>query len=103
MTARFCLPPCSHSVIALISPFMRATTIVDALPGHALQPDPPPEGFLLRAVVANEGEKASERFLTFFTDTIRNKNTRAGSTLWLIWYSRGWVMKPAANFSPALA
>ena len=29
------------------------------------------------AVIAGEGAKASERFFTFFTDTIRNKNTRA--------------------------
>ncbi len=29
------------------------------------------------AVIADEGPKASERFFTFFTDTIRNKNTRA--------------------------
>lgn len=29
------------------------------------------------AVVADEGPQASERFFTFFTDTIRNKNTRA--------------------------
>jgi len=28
-------------------------------------------------VVANGGDKASERFFTFFTDSIRNKNTRA--------------------------
>jgi site-specific recombinase XerD len=29
------------------------------------------------SVIAFEGAKASERFFTFFTDTIRNKNTRA--------------------------
>ena len=28
------------------------------------------------AVISDEGAKASERFFTFFTDTIRNKNTR---------------------------
>jgi integrase/recombinase XerD len=28
------------------------------------------------AVIADQGDKASERFFTFFTDTIRNKNTR---------------------------
>lgn len=32
--------------------------------------------FILPAVIADEGGKASERFFTFFTDTIRNKNTR---------------------------
>ena len=29
------------------------------------------------AVIAGEGPEAAERFFTFFTDTIRNKNTRA--------------------------
>lgn len=33
--------------------------------------------FTVPAVVADQGAKASERFFTFFTDTIRNKNTRA--------------------------
>src|ERR1700712_4856123 len=33
--------------------------------------------FALPAVISDEGDKASERFFTFFTDTIRNKNTRA--------------------------
>jgi integrase/recombinase XerD len=29
------------------------------------------------AAIADEGDRASERFFTFFTDTIRNRNTRA--------------------------
>ena len=33
--------------------------------------------FLLPAVIADQGEKAAERFFTFFTDTIPNPNTRA--------------------------
>jgi site-specific recombinase XerD len=33
--------------------------------------------FTLPAVIAAEGPEASERFFTFFTDTIRNPNTRA--------------------------
>ena len=33
-------------------------------------------GFTLPAVIADQGEKAAERFFTFFSDTIRNKNTR---------------------------
>ncbi len=37
----------------------------------------PSSAFALPAVIADEGDKASERFFTFFTDTIRNKNTRA--------------------------
>ena len=31
-------------------------------------------------VIAAGGEKASERFFTFFTDNIRNKNTRPPTT-----------------------
>ena len=34
-------------------------------------------GFVLPAPIADAGENCSERFLTFFTDNIRNKNTRA--------------------------
>jgi integrase/recombinase XerD len=34
-------------------------------------------GFVLPAAIADQGDKAAERFFTFFTDTIRNKNTRA--------------------------
>jgi hypothetical protein len=34
-------------------------------------------GFLLPAVIADQGDKAAERFFTFFTDTIPNANTRA--------------------------
>ena len=34
-------------------------------------------GFPVPAIVAAQGDRASERFFTFFTDTIRNKNTRA--------------------------
>ena len=33
--------------------------------------------FTLPAVIADQGEKAAERFFTFFTDTIPNANTRA--------------------------
>jgi site-specific recombinase XerD len=34
-------------------------------------------GFTLPAVIADQGDKAAERFFTFFTDTIPNANTRA--------------------------
>jgi len=34
-------------------------------------------GFLLPATIADQGEKAAERFFTFFADTIPNPNTRA--------------------------
>jgi integrase/recombinase XerD len=34
-------------------------------------------GFVLPAVIADRGDKAAERFFTFFTDTIPNPNTRA--------------------------
>ena len=33
-------------------------------------------GFILPAVIADQGDKAAERFFTFFTDTIPNANTR---------------------------
>jgi hypothetical protein len=39
----------------------------------AVSPAPMP----IPAAIADCGERASERFFTFFTDTIRNKNTRA--------------------------
>ncbi len=34
-------------------------------------------GFVLPAVIADQGDKAAERFFTFSTDTIPNANTRA--------------------------
>jgi hypothetical protein len=34
-------------------------------------------GFILPAVIANHGDKASDRFFTFFTDQIPNANTRS--------------------------
>jgi site-specific recombinase XerD len=37
----------------------------------------PARGLPVPALVAAQGEKAGERFFTYFTDTIRNKNTRA--------------------------
>ena len=33
-------------------------------------------GFTLPAAIADQGEKAAERFFTFFTDTLPNANTR---------------------------
>ena len=38
---------------------------------------PTPTGAVVPVVVADMGDKASERFFTFFTDNIRNPNTRA--------------------------
>jgi integrase/recombinase XerD len=37
----------------------------------------PASGFILPAVIADQGDKAAERFFTFFTDTIPNRNTQA--------------------------
>jgi hypothetical protein len=37
----------------------------------------PASGFLLPAVIADQGDRAAERFFTFFTDQIPNPNTRA--------------------------
>ncbi|MGO9921973.1 MAG: site-specific integrase [Isosphaeraceae bacterium] len=34
-------------------------------------------GFVLPAVIADQGHKAAERYFTFFTDQIPNANTRA--------------------------
>ncbi len=34
-------------------------------------------GFTVPATIADQGDKAAERFFTFFTDTIPNQNTRA--------------------------
>ncbi len=36
----------------------------------------PARGLPVPAIVAAQGDRASERFFTYFTDTIRNKNTR---------------------------
>src|SRR6516165_6734598 len=36
-----------------------------------------PAAVPIPAIIAGEGPEAAERFLTFFTDTIRNPNTRA--------------------------
>jgi site-specific recombinase XerD len=43
----------------------------------AQQVCPAPTTTTLPTIIAAEGDKASERFFTFFTDTLRNKNTRA--------------------------
>ena len=40
-------------------------------------PSSPSVTFALPAVITAEGPEASERFFTFFTDSIRNPNTRA--------------------------
>lgn len=55
------------------------------------------------AVIANEGAKASERFFTFFTDTIRNKNTRAAyyrnARRFFDWaQTRGFALKDIKSF-----
>jgi site-specific recombinase XerD len=51
---------------------------MDAQAGTTLKPVTTPAGStaIVPAVIAAEGDKAGERFFTFFTDTIRNKNTR---------------------------
>jgi integrase/recombinase XerD len=52
------------------------------MPDERALPSPTPAiatggGFTLPATIADQGDKASERFFTFFTDQIPNKNTRA--------------------------
>jgi site-specific recombinase XerD len=53
----------------------------DVLPGADSSSLPatvePARGLPVPAIVAAQGDRASERFFTYFTDTIRNKNTRA--------------------------
>jgi site-specific recombinase XerD len=48
------------------------TTRVPSLPAHV----EPARGLPVPVIVAAHGDRASERFFTYFTDTIRNKNTR---------------------------
>ena len=48
-----------------------------AIPSPAGAITPTASGFILPAVIADQGDKAAERFFTFFTDTIPNANTRA--------------------------
>jgi integrase/recombinase XerD len=48
-----------------------------AIPSPAGVPVTAGSGFLLPAVIADQGDKAAERFFTFFTDQIPNPNTRA--------------------------
>jgi integrase len=47
-----------------------------ALPSHA-GTIARSRGFVLPAIIADQGDKAAERFFTFFTDQIPNPNTRA--------------------------
>ena len=46
-------------------------------PGVEIIPAVLPSDFPVPAIIASAGDKASEHFLEFFADTIRNKNTRA--------------------------
>ena len=50
------------------------TALATIAPAGAMAPA---GGFILPAVIADQGDKAAERFFTFFTDTIPNANTRA--------------------------
>ncbi|MBV8522527.1 MAG: tyrosine-type recombinase/integrase [Acetobacteraceae bacterium] len=56
-------------------------------------------GFLLPATIADQGEKAAERFFTFFTDTIPNPNTRAAyyrnALRFFAWTARKGLSLPA--------
>jgi integrase/recombinase XerD len=56
-------------------------------------------GFLLPATIADQGEKAAERFYTFFTDTIPNPNTRAAyyrnALRFFAWTARQGLTLPA--------
>ena len=56
-------------------------------------------GFTLPATIADQGEKAAERFFTFFTDTIPNPNTRAAyyrnAMRFFAWTARQGLSLPA--------
>ena len=56
-------------------------------------------GFLLPAVIADQGDKAAERFFTFFTDTIPNPNTHAAyyrnALCFFAWTHRHGLALPA--------
>jgi site-specific recombinase XerD len=63
----------------------------------------PARGFPVPAIIAAEGDKASERFFTYFTDTIRNKNTRAAyfrnACRFMAWCEgRGLTLKAIRSF-----
>ena len=51
------------------------TELVRTTPARALVTGG--SGFALPAVIVDQGDKAAERFFTFSTDTIPDKNTRA--------------------------
>jgi integrase/recombinase XerD len=56
-------------------------------------------GFTLPAVIADQGERAAERFFTFFTDQIPNPNTRAAyyrnAMRFFAWTARKGLSLPA--------
>src|SRR3954464_11984307 len=56
-------------------------------------------GFILPATIADQGDKAAERFFTFFTDTIPNPNTRAAyyrnALRFFAWTARQGLSLPA--------
>jgi site-specific recombinase XerD len=71
------------------------TLLAIARPSAAAAPVP--------AVIADEGPAAAERFFTFFTDTIRNRNTRAAyfrnATRFFEWArARGMGLKDIRSF-----
>ena len=81
-----CLPPCPGSDIAHITSFMRVIRAGEGdhefpeqthLRRHHDHAPRDHRANAVPAVIAADGPKAAERFFTFFTDNIRNKNTRA--------------------------
>src|SRR3982751_1444455 len=67
-------------------------------PAGALAPG---GGFILPAVIADQGDKAAERFFTFYTDTIPNPNTRAAyyrnALRFFAWTARQGLSLPAIS------
>ncbi len=73
------------------------TRILDGTSSLPVAVDPN-RGLVVPAVVAAQGDKASERFFTYFTDTIRNKNTREAyfrnACRFMDWCDRGGLTLP---------
>ena len=66
-----------------------------------LSPAPTAPAFTLPAAIADQGEKAAERFFTFFTDNIPNPNTRdayyRNAMRFLAWTARKRLTLPQSR------
>jgi integrase/recombinase XerD len=71
----------------------------ELVPTSSAEAITPASGFTIPAVIADQGDKAAERFFTFFTDTIPNANTRAAyyrnAMRFFAWTARKRLSLPA--------